>query len=57
MADWYKYCDRCGDRQLPSDVKECRHFDCPMKNPVVDVGDELHKILGEALALHEGGKP
>lgn len=28
-------------------------YDCPMQQRVVDISDDLHKILGEALACYK----
>jgi hypothetical protein len=45
MSDELKWCEMCGDRSEGN----CGQEACPMRNPIVDTGDELHQILGEAL--------
>lgn len=50
MLDVDEPCPVCGMLGLLEDEDLCF-------GDVVDTGDELHQILGEALALHEGGKP
>lgn len=46
------WCDRCGQNVTREFVQEqeCPFFECPMENRVVDTGDELHQVLGEAIA-------
>jgi hypothetical protein len=52
MASWQEMIDDgvcplcggdCGSANPPV-------YDCPMQHRVVDVGDDLHRVLGEALA-------
>lgn len=49
MTEQTVWCETCGERMVVGDWDECRHFECPMKNRPVDTGDELHRILGDAL--------
>lgn len=52
MSDRRKWCDLCGDYVYPDDEpeSECCYLDCPMSPIAVrDTGDDLGKILGEAL--------
>lgn len=46
------WCDRCASNVTREyvDEQECPYWECPMENPVVNTGDELHQVLGEALA-------
>lgn len=44
------WCDLCGYNVTKEDVEErCPYRDCPMPNNPVNVSDELHKILADAL--------
>lgn len=46
------WCERCGNHVTKEYVEEqeCPYWECPMENKTVDVGDELHRVLGEALS-------
>lgn len=50
------WCERCGYNVTKEYVEEqeCPYWECPMENKPVNVGDELHQILGEALARNPG---
>jgi hypothetical protein len=48
-AGWF-YCPTCQEQVDAEIVDGCRHWECPKLNRVVDTGDDLHQILGEALA-------
>lgn len=48
------WCEKCGYHvgQAWIDDQECPFWECPLDKPrVVDTGDALHQILGEALSL------
>lgn len=45
-----QWCTICGFHVRMDDLEECQAEGCPLHMPVVDTGDELHQILGEALA-------
>lgn len=45
------WCERCGLNVTKEYIEEgCAYWECPMENRQVDVGDDLHRVLGEALA-------
>lgn len=48
-----RWCGKCGYHvgQQWIEEQECPFWECPMENPVVNVGDELHQILADALAV------
>lgn len=52
------WCDLCGCNVTKEYVeeRECQYWDCPMENRAVDVTDDLHQILGEALRAQTEGK-
>lgn len=46
------WCGKCGYHiaQEWIEAQECPFWECPLDKPrVVDTGDELHQVLGEAL--------
>lgn len=52
MDENTRWCDKCGYHvgQEYIEEQECPFWECPLeKSPIVNVGDELHQILGEAL--------
>jgi len=49
MDEAWRWCSVCGERVDAEIIDGCRHWECPMQNPVVDIDDELHQVLGEAL--------
>lgn len=52
--DW-RWCSTCQDRVEPDEVAGCEGEHCPMKC-VVDIDDELHRVLRDALKEPSGGR-
>jgi len=50
----WRWCGVCRERVDAEIIDGCGHWECPMKCPVVDCGDELHEELGSALKTAEG---
>lgn len=50
------WCDLCGQEVTKDEAEElCSYWDCPVdKINVVDTGDALHQVLGEALKAPSG---
>jgi hypothetical protein len=47
-----QWCTTCEFHVSLEDLEECQDQKCPLHMPIVDTGDELHKVLGEALDHH-----
>lgn len=49
------WCERCGHHVTKEYVEEqeCPYWACPMENGIVDVSDDLHTVLADALKSKE----
>lgn len=56
------WCERCGHNVTKEFIEEheCPYWECPMENKIVNVGDDLHQALADAvneqLTRSDGGK-